>query len=114
VAAEAALSGVPMLSFVTHLALVDADGVAARVAELSEEAVEATKAERATVSHDVPLAAQLLVALEAREMFHVPRSTLGFGALVCEDYLQNGTVLVFHVWKIDFFNSSNFELQSNT
>lgn len=88
VAAEAALGGVPVLTLVAHLALVDADRVATRVAELGKEAVEAAKAEGPTVPHDVPLAAQLLVALEARKMFHVPRAALGLGALVGQNNLR--------------------------
>lgn len=87
VAGEAALRGVPVLSLVRHLSLVDADGLAARVAVLREAAVEAGQAVGACLAHDVPLPAQLLGALRAGEVFHVPRAPLRLRALVRQDYL---------------------------
>lgn len=77
-----------MLALVRHLTLVDPDGVAARIAVLGEGGVEAVQAEGPAVPHHVPLAAELPVALEAAEVPHVPRATLGLGALVGEDDLQ--------------------------
>jgi hypothetical protein len=88
VAAEAALGGVPVLALVAHLALVDADRVATRVAELGEQPVEAAQAKGPPVPHDVPLAAQLLVALKAREVLHVPRAALRLRALVRQNNLR--------------------------
>lgn len=38
--------------------------------------------------HDVALAAQHCLALEAAKVFHVPVPPLGFGALVGEDDLE--------------------------
>lgn len=41
--------------------------------------------------HDVALAAQHRLALEAAKVFHVPVPPLGFGAFVSEDDLEMGT-----------------------
>lgn len=56
-AGEAALGGVPVLAFVRHLSLVDADGLSTRVAVLGEAAVEAGQAVGARLAHDVTLTA---------------------------------------------------------
>ena len=88
VAPKAALRGVPVLSLVRHLSLVDADGVPARVAVFREGGVEAVQAEGSAVPHHVPLPAQLTVALEAAEVAHVPRSSLGLRALVGKNDLE--------------------------
>lgn len=77
-----------MLSVVTHLALVHANGLPAVVAVLGEHGVEAVQTEGLSVTHYVPLAAELFVALEAGEVFHVPGASLGFSALVGEDDLK--------------------------
>lgn len=82
-----------MLALVAHLTLINADRVAARVAELGEQAVEAAQTEGPPVPHDVPLAAQQLVALEACKVLHVPRAALGLGALVSQNNL----------WKVIFY-----------
>ena len=107
-AGETGVGGVPVLTLVAHLScrrkhyktllspsqsssqltLIHPDGFPAGVAVLSEHAVEAGEAVRPALPHDVPLAAQVSVALEAGEVFHVPGSTLGFGALVGENYLK--------------------------
>jgi hypothetical protein len=73
---------------VTHLTLVDADRSTAGVARLGIERFEALAAVRTSGAHYVPLAAKMSVAFEAFEMAHVPTLTLGFGALVGEDYLK--------------------------
>lgn len=91
VAGEAALGGVPVLALVRHLALVDADGLAARVAVLGEAGVEAGQAVGPRLAHDVALPAQLPRALGAREVLHVPRAPLCFRALVRQDYLLGQT-----------------------
>lgn len=78
----------PVLAVVAHLSLVHADGLAAIVAVLGEHVVEAAETVRLALSHDVALAAELLVAVEACEVLHVPRSTLGLGALVGQDNLD--------------------------
>jgi hypothetical protein len=53
--AEAGVRSVPVLSLVTHLALVNANSLSARIAVLGKHAVEATEAVRSAFSHDVPL-----------------------------------------------------------
>lgn len=82
------LGGVPVLSFVTHLTLVDAYGLTARVAVLGEHGVEAVKAERTTVSHDVPLASELTFTLGTGEVFHMPSTAFGFGAFISKNDLK--------------------------
>lgn len=90
VAAEAVLGGVPVLAFMGHLTLIHADGLPAGVAVLGEHGVEAVEAEGPPIPHDVPLAPQLAVALEAGEVLHVPRPSFGLRALVGEDDLVTG------------------------
>ena len=105
-AGETGVGGVPVLTLVAHLScrtkhyislpshfpsqltLIHPDGFPAGVAVLSEHAVEAGEAVRTALSHDVSLTAQVSVALEASEVFHVPGSALGFSALVGENYLK--------------------------
>lgn len=87
-AREAALRGVPVLALVGHLALVDADGLPARVAVLREAAVEAGQAVGPRLPHDVALPAELLGALRAGEVLHVPRAAFRLRALVGEDDLR--------------------------
>lgn len=88
-AAETALGSVPVLPLMGHLALVHTDGISAGVAVLGEHGVEAVQAVWPSLSHDVPLTAQLAIALEAAEVTHVPSLALGLRALVCEDYLHH-------------------------
>jgi hypothetical protein len=87
-ATETQFGGVPVLAFVAHLALVDANGFAAGVAVLGEHGVEAVEAVRAAVTHNVPLASELPLALGAGEVLHVPSATLGLRAFVGEDDLE--------------------------
>lgn len=93
-AGKASFCGVPVLSLVGHLSLVDADGLAARVAVLGEAGVEAGKTVGARLAHDVALPAQLARALRAREVFHVPRAPFRLRALVSQDYLLGQVNLV--------------------
>lgn len=58
-AAEAGLGRVPVLTLVRHLALVDADRLAAAVAVLGEGRVEAPETVRSALPHHVPLTAEL-------------------------------------------------------
>lgn len=58
-ATEARLGRVPVLTFVRHLALVDADRLAAAVAVLGKGCVETTQTVGSSFSHHVPLAAEL-------------------------------------------------------
>ena len=54
----------------------------------SEHAVKTSKTVRSPLSHDVPLAPEMSVALETREVLHVPRPALCLGALVRENNLK--------------------------
>ena len=85
---EAGGRGVPVLPLVGHLPLVHPDVLPAGVAELGEQVLEAGAAVGAAVTHDVALAAQLLVALQAAEVVHVPASALRLRALVRKDDLS--------------------------
>lgn len=93
VAREALVGGMPMLAIVAHLSLVDANGLAAIVAVLGEHRVEAEQAVGLPLAHYVALPAQLLVALVAGKVVHVPGTSLGLGALVRQDNLQERRVL---------------------
>jgi len=77
----------PVLPVVAHLALVHPNHLPAVVAVLGEHRVEAGQTVRFALAHDVPLAAQLVLALLAGEVLHVPRPTLRLRALVREDDL---------------------------
>ena len=68
--------------------MVHPNGLPTGVAVLSKHAVEAGETVGPALPHDVPLAAQMTVALEAGEVLHVPGTTLGLGALVGENYLK--------------------------
>ena len=87
---EAGGGGVPVLPLVRHLTLVHTDVFPARVAELGEQVLKAAAAVRSTVAHDVALTAQLVVALHAAEVMHVPASPFSLCALVSENYLPSG------------------------
>ena len=67
--------------------MVDSDGLSAGVAVLGEDGVETVEAVRSRVAHDVPLAAEHSIAFEAREVAHMPRSALRFGAFVRQNQL---------------------------
>lgn len=77
----------PMLSIVAHLSLVHANRFSAVVTVLCKHRIEAGKTERLSIAHYVPLAAQLFVALETSEMFHVPCTSFSLRALVGKDDL---------------------------
>ena len=64
------------------LTLVNPNSLSTRVAVLGEHAVEAGEAVWPALPHDVPLAPQLAVALEAGKMLHVPGPALSLGTLV--------------------------------
>lgn len=80
----------PMLAFVSHLTLVNANGIPARVAVLGKHGIEAVQAEGPAVTHDVPLSSQLSITLEAGEVFHVPRTALSLRTFVRQDNLIAG------------------------
>ena len=62
--------------------LIHADSLSASVAVLSKHAVEAAEAVGSALPHDVPLAPEEVITLEAGEVLHVPRPALGLCALV--------------------------------
>ena len=62
--------------------LIHADGLSASVAVLSEHAVKAAEAVGPALPHDVALAPEEVVTLEAGEVLHVPGPALGLRALV--------------------------------
>ena len=78
-----------MLTLVAHLSLVDSNRIAAMFAIFGKHRIETTQTVWFSVAHDVPLAAQLIIAFRTREMLHMPSSSFGFGAFVREDYLRN-------------------------
>ena len=77
-----------MLATMSHLSLVHADLLSATITELREASLEALAAIRLVIFHDISLTAQLLVAVEAGKVLHVPTSFLSLCAFVCKDYLQ--------------------------
>ena len=62
--------------------------LATGVAVLGVEGLEAVAAVRASVLHDVPLASERDLALEAAEVLHVPVPALRLRALVSKDDLH--------------------------
>ena len=68
--------------------MVYAYRLATGVAVLCEHAVEAAEAVWPALPHDVSLAAEVPVTLEAGEVLHVPGAALGLRALVREDDLE--------------------------
>ena len=73
------------------LTLIDADGLAAGVAVFGKHRVEAMQAIGSAVPHDVPLAAQTSVALEASKVLHVPSPAFSLRALVRKYDLKDKT-----------------------
>lgn len=81
-AREALIRRMPMLAIVAHLALIHTNDLAAVVTVLGEHGVKAAQAIRLALAHYIPLAAQLMLALLAGEVLHVPGATLGLRALI--------------------------------
>jgi hypothetical protein len=79
----------PVLAIMTHLTLVNANRLATVIAILSKHVVEAAQTVRLAFSHDVSLTAQLLVAVEAGKVLHVPSAALSFRAFVGQNYLND-------------------------
>ena len=77
------------------LTLIDADGLAAGVAVFGKHRVEAMQAIGSAVPHDVPLAAQTSVALEASKVLHVPSPAFSLRALVSKNYLKQSKGVKF-------------------
>ena len=70
--------------------LIHPDGLSTGVAVLREHTVEAAEAVGPALPHDVALAPEEVVALEAGEVLHVPGPALGLCALVRENDLKHG------------------------
>lgn len=68
--------------------VVDAYGVAARVTVLGKQSVETLQTVRTAVFHYVSLASELLVALQACKVFHVPSTTFCFRTFVSQNNLR--------------------------
>lgn len=84
---EATFCCMPVLTLMGHLGLVYSYWFPTCVTVLRKAVVEAGQAVWLRFPHDVPLSTELLGALLAGEVLHVPCSTLGFCALVCENNL---------------------------
>jgi hypothetical protein len=80
----------PMLTIVTHLTLVDTDRLTTKVTIFGEHVIKASETIRLSLSHYVPLTAQLLVAIETCKMFHMPSSSLRFRTFIRKYYLSWG------------------------
>ena len=70
------------------ITLIYPDCLPTGVAVLGKHAVKAGEAVGPALAHDVPLPAQVAVALEAGKVLHVPGSPLRLRALVREYYLE--------------------------
>lgn len=73
----------------------------AGVAVLGVERLKAGAAVRSSLLHDVALASQHGLALEAAEVLHVPVATLGLSALVCKDDLREEDKNEWHSSQVD-------------
>lgn len=80
----------PVLAIVAHLTLIHTNGLAAVVTVLGEHRVEAEQTIRFALAHYVTLTAQLLLALLARKVVHMPGTSFRLGAFIGEDYLRRG------------------------
>lgn len=87
VASKAHLWRMPVLPIMCHLALVHPDMLSASVTILSKHILKARAAVGPAVSHDVPLATQLPVTLQAAEVLHVPTASFSFCTLVSKNHL---------------------------
>ena len=91
---------VPFTLIVNKLTLINSDGLSTSITILSKHAVKAAQTVRPALSHDVPLASQVSVALETREVLHVPGPTLRLRALVRENDLKQENILACYKRKI--------------
>ena len=74
--------------------LIDSDGLAAGVAVLREDGVEAVEAVGSRLAHNVALPSEHPVAFEAGEVAHMPRPSLRLGALVGQYQLSTRLVCI--------------------
>ena len=88
--------------------MIHADGFAAGVAILGKHAVETGEAVGSALPHDVALAAQVPVALEAGKVLHVPGPALRLGALVREDDLNRENVGFFLAPNLNLYHEKYF------
>lgn len=62
-ATETSFSGMPMLSFMAHLTLIDSDGFTTAVTVFGKHGIKTVQTIRTTVAHNVSLSTQLSFAL---------------------------------------------------
>ena len=72
--------------------MIYSNSLSASITILGKHAVKTSQTVRSPLSHDVPLASEMAVALETREMLHVPRPALRLGALVGENNLKQEVI----------------------
>lgn len=89
-AAETRLHGVPVLTLICHLALVNTYVFSAGIAVLCIQGLVAGAAVRSTLSHDVTLTAQRSLALKTTEVLHVPVSPFCLCTFICQNNLIAG------------------------
>ena len=77
----------PMLSIVTHLTLIDTYRLATKIAIFSKHVIKAAETIRLSLTHNVPLTAQLLIAVKACKVLHMPSSSLRFRAFIRKNNL---------------------------
>jgi len=77
----------PVLAIVTHLSLVNANGLATIIAILGKHCIKTEQAIGFPLPHNVPLSTQLFVTLVAGKVIHVPGTSLCLSALVCQNNL---------------------------
>lgn len=63
--------------------MIDSNRFSAGVAVLSKHCIKTVQTVRSTISHDVPLSAQLAIAFETRKVLHMPGPALCFCTFVC-------------------------------
>ena len=80
---------IPNQKNVSHLyTLINADNFSAGITVFGEHAVETGEAVGSSLPHDVTLAPQLPVALEAGKVKHVPSTALSLGTLIGQNDLE--------------------------
>jgi hypothetical protein len=80
--------GVPMLTFMGHLSLIYAYVFPTRITELREHSLKTHTTEWSAFSHYISLSTKLGVALETREMFHMPATSLCLCTFISKNNLK--------------------------
>ena len=78
----------PVLTIMAHLTLIHSNYLATVVTVLGKHGIKTAEAVGLALAHYLALTAQLMIALKAGKMLHVPGSSLRFGAFIGEDYLK--------------------------